>query len=143
MPTDDDMNVSQHTVAKLRDGQNGNRRGQNKNSRANLRPFTAGDARINRRGRPKNFDAFRRLAQAIAHEPHPQNTSMTTVEAILRSWAASKEPALQRAFIEYCYGKPPEKVEASGLENKTTLILHYGHERPERDRNERFYSGLS
>ena len=116
------MNVSQHTVAELRNGQNENGRGQNKSSRANLRPFTTGDVRINRRGRPKNFDAFRRLAQAIAHEPDPQNPSITTVEGILRSWAASREPTLQRAFIEYGFGKPPEKVEAEGLEPKTMVI---------------------
>jgi hypothetical protein len=102
-----------------------------RDGRANLRPFVPGDPRINRRGRPKNFDAFRRLAQAIAHEPDPQNPSITTVEGILRSWAASREPVLQKAFIEYCYGKPPEKLETTGLENKTTLILHYAHERPD------------
>ena len=60
---------------------------------------------------------------------------MTTVETILRSWAMSKEPQLQKAFVEYAFGKVPEKVETTGLENKT-LILHYGHERPERDRNQ-------
>jgi hypothetical protein len=51
---------SAKTVQKQRDG------------RANLRPFVAGDPRINRRGRPKGFDEFRRLAQAIAQEPDPQ-----------------------------------------------------------------------
>jgi hypothetical protein len=46
----------------------------------------------------------------------------------LRSWAESKEPMLQRSFIEYCYGKPPDKVEMTGLENKTTLTLYFAHE---------------
>jgi hypothetical protein len=108
------------TVEKQRDG------------RANLRPFVAGDPRINRRGRPKGFDEFRRLAQAIAHEKtsDSQGNTMTIVESILRSWAESKEPTLQKAFIEYAFGKVPDKLETNPLENKTTLTLYYAHERP-------------
>jgi len=104
-----------------------------RDGRANLRPFVPGDPRINRRGRPKSFDQFRRLAQAIAHEKvTDKDGELTTrVEAILRSWATSKQPVLQLAFIAYCYGKPPEKLETTGLENKTTLILHWPHERPD------------
>ena len=33
-----------------------------------LKPFVKGDPRINRKGRPKSFDALRSLAQEIAHE---------------------------------------------------------------------------
>jgi hypothetical protein len=97
------------------------------------RPFTTADRRINRRGRPRNFDAFRELAQAIAHETTTDKNGnvITIAERILRSWAESKEPMLQRSFIEYCYGKPPDKIETTGLENKTTLILHYAHEFPD------------
>ena len=99
--------------------------------RANLKPFVVGDPRINRRGRPKNFDAFRELAQAIAHEKTAGDNgkSITIVESILRSWAKSKEPALQKAFIEYAFGKVPDKLETDPLENKTTLVLHFDHER--------------
>jgi hypothetical protein len=101
-------------------------------SLSNLKPFTKGDRRINRKGRPKSFDEFRRLAQQIAHEKVDKDGElMTRVEAILRNWTTSKQPVLQLAFIAYCYGKPPEKLETTGLENKTTLILHYPHERPD------------
>jgi hypothetical protein len=31
------------------------------------KPFAKGDKRINRKGRPKTFDALRQLAQTIAH----------------------------------------------------------------------------
>jgi len=72
-----------------------------RDGRADLRPFVAGDPRINRRGRPKGFDEFRRLAQAIAHEKTTDGdgNTITVVESILRSWAKSKEPQLQKAFV--------------------------------------------
>ena len=74
----------------------------------NLKPFVKGDPRINRKGRPKSFDALRTLAQDIAHEKAKAggNTvvidghSVTVAEAILRQWAQSKNPALQQKFIE-------------------------------------------
>jgi len=86
------MNASQDTVTKQR-------------SLSNLRPFTKGDPRINRKGRPKSFDQFRELAQAIAQEMITDNDGnpMTVADAILRSWAESKQPLLQKAFIEYAF----------------------------------------
>ena len=96
-----------------------------------LRKFVKGDPRINRSGRPRGFDAFRRAAQAIACEmvTDSEGNTMTCVEALLRSWATSEEPQLQRAFVEYAFGKVPDKLETNPLENKKTLILHYAHER--------------
>lgn len=87
----------------------------------NLKPFKKGDPRINRSGRPKSFDQFRHLAQEIACEGG-------NAEKILRRWYSSAEPSLQKAFIEYAFGKVPDKIEATGLENKTTLVLHFDHE---------------
>jgi hypothetical protein len=110
-----------------------------------LRPFVKGDRRINRNGRPKSFDQFRELAQAIGHEKVADKDGklMTRVEAILRGWTTSKQPVLQLAFIAYCYGKPPEKLETTGLEHKTRLVLHWGHERPDLLRDRRTTPGSS
>jgi len=88
----------------------------NPNAADNLKPFTKGDPRINRKGRPKSFDALRELAQQIAHEEAKSGGApvvvgghkATVAEMILRQWAASKNPQLQRAFIEVAFGKVPE-----------------------------------
>jgi hypothetical protein len=88
--------------------------------------FLPGDPRINRKGRPRSFDQLRALAQKIAHQELGES-KLTVAEAILRSWA--KSPQHQRDFIEYAFGKVPDKLETTGLENKTTLILHFDHER--------------
>jgi hypothetical protein len=111
------------------------RRGSNPNSRKNLIPFVKGDPRINRTGHPKNFEEFRVLARGIAaiQIADKNGNPITVAEAMLRSWAKSKEAQLQRAFIEYAFGKVPDKLDAIGFENKTTLILHYGHEKEKRD----------
>ena len=79
---------------------------------------------INRKGRPKSFDALRALGQQIAHEtavtkdgtPLTVNGKPVTVtEAILRKWATSQDTRLQMAFIEIAYGKVPQAVELGGL----------------------------
>lgn len=76
------------------------------------KPFTKGDPRINRKGRPRSFDALRELAQQIGHEPVVVGDKRITVtEVILRQWAQSKNPQLQRAFIEIAYGKVPDKLD--------------------------------
>ena len=98
------------------------------------RPFRTGDRRVNRRGRPRNFDALRELCQKVCHEKITLDGEvMTRLEVILRDWSASKDVQKQIALVQYGYGKPVDKIETNGLENKT-LILHYGHERPSVDR---------
>ena len=34
----------------------------------------------------------------------------------------------QIALVQYGFGKPLDKIEATGLENKTTLTLYFAHE---------------
>ena len=88
----------------------------------NLKPFTKGDPRINRKGRPKSFDALRELAQAIAHEAalsggQPvviDGHTATVAEMILRGWAVSKNPQLQKQFIEVAFGKVPDDINVGG-----------------------------
>lgn len=73
---------------------------------------------INRKGRPRSFDALRELAQQIAHEVimsggEPliiEGRKVTKAEAILRQWAQSKNPQLQRGFLEIAFGKVPDNL---------------------------------
>lgn len=95
--------------------------------------FVKGDKRINRLGRPKNFDALRALALQIGHEPIKVGDRRYTVtEAILRQWAVSKNPKLQQAFIEIAYGKVPDKLEMTGKDgSKLRLLIVYPDDHPD------------
>jgi hypothetical protein len=64
-----------------------------------------------------------------------QSNGTMKAEQVLRRWADSPEPALQKAFVEYAFGKVPDKLETTGLENKPVLILHYAHERQQTANN--------
>jgi hypothetical protein len=77
----------------------------------NFKSFTKGDTRINRRGRPKEFDLIRRIATKIQAElvPYgPDGYLVTSIEAILRDWADSDEFKKQLAFVQYAFGKVPK-----------------------------------
>ena len=94
--------------------------------------FDKRPAAINKKGRPKSFDALRELAQQIAHEAVKDKSgepvvveghAATVTEIILRKWAASNDPRLQMAFVEVAYGKEAIKAEISGA-NGGTLDIH-------------------
>jgi hypothetical protein len=85
--------------------------------------FVKGDKRINRNGRPRAFDELRDLAQKIAkekikiretgtvgEEKIERIVEVTRAEAILRQWAASKNPVSQQNFITAAYGKVPDEI---------------------------------
>jgi hypothetical protein len=73
------------------------------------KPFVHGDPRINRKGRPKSFDQLRNLAVLVAAEQ--DEGGITRVLEILRDMAKSKEPVKQTKFLEYAYGKVPDRVD--------------------------------
>jgi hypothetical protein len=86
------------------------------------KPFVKGDARINRKGRPSTFNEFRKLAIDLAKEPlvdkngnpvtMPGQKDITTrSKAILLQWAQSTDIRKQEKFIEYAFGKVPQKTE--------------------------------
>jgi len=99
-----------------------------------LTPFVKGDPRINRKGRPKSFDALRSLAQEIAHEAAKQSKEqgggpvvidghvVTVTEAIMRQWAMSKDPRLQQKFIEVAYGQVPSVTRLEGQDGGPMVI---------------------
>jgi hypothetical protein len=81
-------------------------------SLSNLKPFTKGDRRINRKGRAKNFDAFRELAQAIAHEKTvgDNRETITIVESYPKIVGKKQRTGAAKAFVEYAFGKVPDKA---------------------------------
>src|SRR3990172_11609286 len=92
-----------------------------------------GDPRINSKGRPRSFDALRTLAQQIAHEEARsggapvvvEGHKATVAEMILRQWAASKNPQLQRAFIEIAFGKVPDTLELPDGKGSLTYMVNW------------------
>jgi hypothetical protein len=97
------------------------------------KPFVKGDPRINRKGKPKGFDALRELAQSIAHEVAQSDGEpviinghkATIVEVVLRQWWNSTSPVLQRGAMEVAFGKVPDKLEVTGEDGGRIKIEAY------------------
>ena len=97
--------------------------------------FVKGDPRINRKGRPKDFDSLRSLTQQIAHEVARKSKeqggepvivdghAVTITEAIMRSWAMSKDPRLQQKFIEVAYGQVPSVTRLEGADGGAIQVI--------------------
>jgi hypothetical protein len=92
------------------------------------KPDGTKDPRINRGGRPKSFDAARKLAQAKMNEPAigPDGKPMvkngkivTNAEMFFEAWMKSKD---RKSFAEFAYGKVKEEVEHTG---DVTLTVKY------------------
>lgn len=91
---------------------------ENKPKKATGKPFVKGDPRINRKGRPRSFQAFRELSQEVLHEEATDKDGKpiiinghiaTNAEMIVRSWLTDKKR--QQALIEVAYGKVPAQVD--------------------------------
>lgn len=94
--------------------------------------FQKNDARINRKGRPRNFDGLRELGLSISSEPITKDGEPVTVnghvltvtEAILRQWAQSRDARLQMAFIEVTFGKVPNVTQLTGANGTPIQTEH-------------------
>jgi hypothetical protein len=91
----------------------------------NLIPFKKGDPRINRGGRPRNFDLIHEIAARLCAEPadiEDNPEGITQVEAIMREWLTSKNYHKQLAVIQYAFGKIPEQIEIQKKEPNKVII---------------------
>lgn len=79
------------------------------------------DPRINRKGRPKSFDSWRKLLQSIMDEPATDASGnpivigghiATNAEMFARDWM--KDRKKRKDFAEHAYGKPKEEYDLGG-----------------------------
>lgn len=96
--------------------------------------FQTRKQQINRKGRPRSFDALRKLAVKIAGENVPES-EVTRIEAMLRVMSSSRNPADRALFLAYAYGKPKEQIEVSG-DVKVKGYISWNPENWEKDEKE-------
>jgi len=97
-------------------------------NQSNLKPFTKNDPRINRKGRPKNYDLLHEIAVRLCAQPADladDPEGITKLEAIMQDWLNSKNFQKQLAVIQYAYGKTPEKIEVSQKQEPPLVIIRW------------------
>jgi len=99
-----------------------------------LKPFTADDPRINRNGRPRDYEELRKLVRKVGYEEvvvNEDGSTMTMIESIVRDWMTSKSFRKQLAAIQYGFGKVPEKLEVERNASKIVIRSTEVDEDPE------------
>lgn len=94
------------------------------------KPFAKGDPRINRKGRPRSFQAFRELTQDVLHEEARDNNGQpivvnghiaTNAEMIVRSWLTDRKR--QKDLVESAFGKVPLNVDVTSGGKELTIKI--------------------
>ncbi len=98
--------------------------------------FVKGDARINRKGRPKNFDALRAFVLEVGNEVLTDAAGKpitTRFQAIIRDWLSSGDFKKQQAILEIAFGKVPMPVELSGKDGGSIEVEYVNSPYPASD----------
>ena len=88
-------------------------------SAKDLIPFTKGDPRINRKGRPKTLKALRKLIQKIGAEDYDGNPEWTNIETLLRAMMRSKNSADHIGILKYGWGEPSQATAMLNVDMST------------------------
>ena len=89
------------------------------------KPFVKGDRRINRYGRPKSSEAFRKMAIKMLSEPivSKDGTVQTNyAELILRDWIQSRNFQKQKGALEAAYGQIGKMLDDINLNIDLTTL---------------------
>jgi len=93
--------------------------------------FKKGDPRINRNGRPKSFDALRKLAQQLSHEVARDKDGnelirnghkVTIAELVLFQMISDRKQ--RKEFLEIAFGKVPDEVNSEG---RLEILVKYAN----------------